>query len=153
MNLPLDASQDQSNCPPDYYRRNNGMLHQIPTNDVPAPSQSPLTPADLAALESMPREALLKLVQRVGGAIWGYALADDVERAEAARLKLYNLGMSATEVHKVVPALDKWFDRTLGKAAQVVSMNVTGSVENKIMLPATRRFLDSFIEPVVTIDQ
>lgn len=119
MNLPQDASSDQSNCPPDYYRRSNGMLHQIP-----AESDKPIeTPdIDLASLESMTKEALISLIQRVGGAIWGYALKSDDERAEAARLKLYAMGMDSTEVHKVVPALDKWFDRTVGRAKQQIEL-------------------------------
>ncbi len=35
MKLPPDASEDQSNCQPGYYRRNNGMMVQIP-DDKPA---------------------------------------------------------------------------------------------------------------------
>lgn len=83
-----------------------------------------LTAPELEKLEGMSREELLTLVRMVYGAIWGYALADDTQKADAARLKLYNMGMSATEVHKVVPALDKWFDRTSGKAAQSIAMTV-----------------------------
>jgi hypothetical protein len=123
MNLPADASDDQSNCPPDYYRRKNGMLHQIPVIDAVAASNAP----DLSRLGDMSREELITLIKMVSGAIWGYALLDDTQKVEAARLKLYNLGMTSTEVHKVVPALDKWFDRSLGKAPQSIAM----TVENK----------------------
>lgn len=86
--------------------------------------------ADLCILDKMTREQLIALITTVGGAIWGYALMNDEQKAEAARLKLYNLGMSSNEVQKVVPALDKWFDRTQGKAAQAVKLEVKGEVEH-----------------------
>ena len=34
MNLPADASLDQSNVPADYYRNAGGMLHQLPKSEV-----------------------------------------------------------------------------------------------------------------------
>lgn len=127
MNLPIDASTDQANCPPGYYRRANGMLHQLTADVEVRIGEDSLSEADLSRLEGMSKEELLTLIKRVSGAIWGYALQDDTERAEAARLKLYNLGMTSSEVHKVVPALDKWFDRTSGKAPQSLAL----TVENK----------------------
>ena len=89
-------------------------------NAAPMPSSTP----DLSQIDSMDVEALRNLIRKVAGAIWGYAMMDDQQKAEAARLKLYNMGMSASEVHKVVPALDKWFDRTQGKAPQSIAMTV-----------------------------
>lgn len=134
MNLPADAAQDQSNCPPDYYRRSNGMLHQIPADNAPVASETP----DLTRLDEMSREELITFIKTVSGAIWGYALDDNEQKAEAARLKLYNMGMSATEVHKVVPALDKWFDRTAGKAPQSIAMKVEDAGLSKV---STERLL------------
>lgn len=114
-----------NDIPSGYFRDEDGMLRQLQDGGNGAIETRPnLTDDELATLHTMTKEGLISLVQRVGGAIWGYALQDDAERAEAARLKLYNLGMTATEVHKVVPALDKWFDRTSGKAPQSVAMTV-----------------------------
>lgn len=104
---------------------------------------------DLASLEAMTKEALISLIQRVGGAIWGYALVSDDERAEAARLKLYAMGMDATEVHKVVPALDKWFDRTQGKAAQSVTMKVDNTIT--ISIDDRRRAADAKAEEMLNL--
>lgn len=99
----------------------------------------------LPDLDHMTKEELIALVRCVGGAIWGYALDDNEQKAEAARLKLYNLGMSATEVHKVVPALDKWFDRTAGKAPQSIAIATTSTVEHLVLLPETKRFMDEIL--------
>lgn len=104
---------------------------------------------DLTSLEAMSKEALISLIQLVGGAIWGYAMLNDDERAEAARLKLYAMGMDSTEVHKVVPALDKWFDRTQGKAAQSVTMKVDNTVT--ISIDDRRRAADAKAEEMLNL--
>lgn len=80
---------------------------------------------DLTRLDSMSREELIALVKTVGGAIWGYVLDDDKQKAEAARLKLYNKGMTSSDIKDMVPALDKWFDRTMGKASQAIEITST----------------------------
>ncbi len=59
MNLPKDASSDQSNCPPDYYRRSNGMLHQLGNDIATIPG---LTDDDLRKLA---REGLSTLLQSI----------------------------------------------------------------------------------------
>lgn len=104
---------------------------------------------DLTSLDTMPSEALRDLIRLVGGAIWGYALMDDTQKAEAARLKLYNLGMSSNEVSKVVPALDKWFDRTSGKAPQSVVMDVKDSRLDKLPIDQLIRLAAMLDEPVI----
>ena len=108
-----------------------------------------IPPSDLARMDVMSREELLGLIKRVAGAIWGYALKDDTEKAEAARLKLYNLGMSSEEVHKVVPALDKWFDRTQGKAPQAVEMTVKKSPVERLSDEEFIHYLALLPNPVV----
>jgi len=113
----------------------------------------------LATLDTMNAEQLRGLILSVAGAIWGYAMMDDDQKAEAARLKLYNLGMSATEVHKVVPALDKWFDRTQGKAPQSIALDVKDTRMDKMPIDRLLRLAAMLDEPVIiaplptTIDQ
>lgn len=120
-------------------------LYEDVTDKPGKPTEGP--PMD--SLEAMSREELIALIKTVGGAIWGYALKDDEEKSEAARLKLYNLGMSSNEVQKVVPALDKWFDRTKGKAAQSIALNVKDDRMDKLpvdQLLALAKMLD---EPII----
>lgn len=104
--------------------------------------------ADLSAIDTMDADSLRKLIRSVSSVIWGYALMDDTQKAEAARLKLYSMGMSAKEVYKVVPALDKWFDRSLGKAHQSIALDVKDdrkqiAIEDLILLASKMR------EPVI----
>lgn len=109
----------------------------------------PIDPATMAKLVDLPKHELLALIVRVAGATWGYALMSDEDKAEAARLKLYSMGMTATEVHKVVPALDKWFDRTKGKAPQSIALDVK---DDRMAKMATDRLLwlaGQMREPVV----
>lgn len=123
-----------------------GKFSTVEISEEAIQSQSPtnaLTSDILEKLEGYSKEELIALIKRVSGAMWGYALLDDEQKAEAARLKLYNLGMTATEVHKVVPALDKWFDRTVGKAAQSIQLDANMNV---VTVNATIRFAD---QPIV----
>lgn len=146
--MPQDASSDQSNCPSGYYRNASGMVMQKPDSS-PIASANEISPADLARLDTLTREELLELIRKAAGAIWGYALMDDAQKAEAARLKLYNLGMSATEVHKVVPALDHWFDRTQGKAPQSVAMTVEDKGLSRIDTDRLIRLAGMLDDPVI----
>lgn len=159
MNLPADASNDQSNCPPDYYRRSNGMLHQI--SDSP-PTNTPPSAIDLTSLDHMSREDLIALVARYMRQCGDAPCMSKEETAQAMRDVLAEtalrpvvagLNMKA-DIQSRMTAIDKWLDRSEGKAAQVqtVTMNVQGSIDHKVMLPATRAFLDSFIEHADTID-
>lgn len=108
--------------PDNYEMKKNPTSAKIVTSDTP----------DISGIEDMDAEQLRNLIRKVAGAIWGYAIMDDEQKAEAARLKLYNMGMTSSEVHKVVPALDKWFDRTQGKAPQSIAMVVKTSPESKL---------------------
>lgn len=123
MNLPSDASDDQSNCPPDYYRRSNGILHQIPSMEPVAPSNA-ITDDVLANLSNMPQEALISLIQRVSGAMWGIGLKTKEDIAEAFKLKLAISGMAEKDMFKALPIMREWFDRELGKASQSIAMTV-----------------------------
>lgn len=113
------------------------------------PTSAPISAGDMAMLDSMNREELINLIRSVSSAIWGYALMDDAHKAEAARLKLYNMGMSSTEVHKVVPALDKWFDRTQGKAPQSIAMTVKDDGLDKISTARLIRLAAMLDEPII----
>lgn len=62
MNLPSDASTDQDNCPPDYYRRSNGMLHQIPSKVDSIAAPLSLTDEEL---RTMARDKLSALLQSI----------------------------------------------------------------------------------------
>lgn len=121
MNLPADASQDQNNCPLDYYRRNNGMLHQLPVNEVETRSNE-LTPAQFSALDAMSKDELIALVQRVSGAMWGYALQTKDEKREALRLKVYAIAMGSAQDAVTLKAANDWLDRDEGKATQRVQL-------------------------------
>lgn len=97
-------------------------------SSVPGESEQPasqvVAPVDISGIDTMEAPALRNLIRTCYGVLAGFALLSDDEKAEAARLKLYSLGMTSNEVHKVVPALDKWFDRTAGKAPQSIAMTV-----------------------------
>lgn len=104
---------------------------------------------DLAAIDTMDAIALRDLIRTCYGTIAGYALLNDDEKAEAARLKLYSLGMTSNEVHKVVPALDKWFDRTQGKAPQSISMDVRDDRLDKMPIDDLLRLAAMMREPMI----
>ena len=86
----------------------------------------PLSDAEVEALATLPAGELIALVRASLGAAKyiRYGLLTQAERMEAARMKLYDKGMTAEEVREIVPALDKWMDRTEGKVSQSVDLNV-----------------------------
>ncbi len=123
MTLPLDASSDQTgNIPPDYYRRNNGMLHQIP-KDAPQPPQTQLTAAELERLGDMTQQQLVGLIKRVSGAMWGIGMQTQEERDAAILLKLSILALTSEEAKDVVSTAKEYFDRSRGRPMQSIDLN------------------------------
>ncbi len=123
MNLPGDASQDQSNCPPDYYRRSNGMLHQKPMDNVPTDTQSPLSAEELSGYESYTIDQLKTLVRRLICQCGYAATITDEETAQAmldvlaeTALKpvLHGTSMKA-DITSRLTAVERWLDRKKGK--------------------------------------
>jgi hypothetical protein len=94
MILPSDASSDQSNCPPDYYRRNTGMLHQIGDTKAPEHVLPEIDTEDPAALRTLAKTRLIEIIR-----------------------------LSAPTT-ALVPAIKELLDRVDGKAAQSIAMTV-----------------------------
>lgn len=128
--LPADASSDQSNCPPDYYRRSNGMLHQITINTAPNVGQSPLTAAELAKLSEMDREGLLSLIRLCDAKKVRYAMLTKEEKRERLKLRIYGIAEDSDNEPVVIKAANDWLDREDGKAMQQIRQetNIMGSI-------------------------
>lgn len=131
MNLPADASNDQSNAPPGYYRRINGMLHQLQANDTETGSNA-LTEAQLSALDAMTKEELIALVQRMARQCGMVAAMSEDETAQAmldtlahTALKPIIQGVNMrADIQNRLSSIDKWLDRTKGKAIQRIDQRV-----------------------------
>jgi len=135
MKLPLDAAQDQSNCPTNYYRRNNGMLHQIDGNVSPEESNAP----DLTRLDAMTREQLIALVERMARQCGMVAAMSKEETAQAMRDVLADIALKPllngdkAEIRARMDAIDKWLDRTEGKpAGSAPQLNIGASGDMRI---------------------
>lgn len=127
MNLPLDASKDQSNCPAGYYRRKDDMLHQIEGVTKSASDSSP----DLSRLDSMTPDELKSLIKRISGARWGeVALMSADERYAAIIDKAAYLALTASDVNEFIKAGTQYMERTKGKVADRIeqSVSVSGNV-------------------------
>ena len=142
MNLPADASQDQSNCPQGYYRRSNGMLHQIgetkatPSDTCQHCQRRDPTSEEVAKLEAMDRVELVALVRRIYKAGWGYgkltgkdllemALKTKDEAYEALKLTALTLAHNAKDWREFHALATFWSERERGKPVQSVNANVT----------------------------
>lgn len=117
MNLPADAATDQSNCPPDYYRRNNGMLHQIPACNAIQPNEPSLSASDIARLEQMTREELLEIMQKcIAAAGWiNLGLLTEIEIKSVLRLQLLDMGVRSKDDKVKLSAINQLLDRIEGK--------------------------------------
>lgn len=103
---------------------------QQPTDQSP-----PISASDLARLDGMSREELVKLIRTVSGAGWGnigntgadlisHYLRTHDEVSEAIKLRLATGGLTEKDMFKALPLMREWMDRQTGKPAQSIAMTV-----------------------------
>lgn len=95
----------------------------VPEQSLLVVAAAPI-PFDAAKLEEMTKNELIELLMRIGGAVCGIAMQTPEEIAEAFKLKLAINGLGERDMFKALPIMKEWFDRTMGKAAQSVSLTV-----------------------------
>ncbi len=95
-----------------------------PANQLVIEDEYTIDQDTLDQLHRMDKEALISLIQRVSGAMWGVGLKTKEDIAEAFKLKLAIGGMTEKDMFKALPIMREWFDRELGKAAQSIAMTV-----------------------------
>jgi type IV pilus biogenesis protein CpaD/CtpE len=127
MNLPADASKDQSNCPPDYYRRNNGMLHQLqpeqPVNEV-----KPLSDDELRLMARDKLSALLQSLDAKSNPSLVLAVAREVmDRIEGKPMQRIKQDTTVSFDLKANSALLNRFREKLGVKDTIVIDGTTGS--------------------------
>ena len=110
-------------------------LGRIGNTDNP---REKITEETLEKLEEMSKDELIKLIRKVGGAMFGVGLLNDDEAFEAVKLKLLNMGLSYESASNSLPSLKEWADRAKGKAVQSVSMKIENDPLSKI---STERLL------------
>ena len=84
-------------------------------------------------LHTFSKEQLLDIIKRVGGAMWAIGAKTDDEIAEAMRLKMAMGGLNEPQIHKALPAMREWFDRTKGKPTQSVDLTQRIGVVQLVM--------------------
>ena len=104
---------------------------------------------DWETIKNMERGQLLAMIKAIGGACWGLWTLNEEERKEAADFKLYTLGMASNEVHKAIPSLKEWRDRTTGKAAQSIQLTVKDEGLDKLSTEKLLRLAALLDEPVL----
>ena len=119
MNLPNDASADQSNCPDGYYRRSNGMVMQIPAIQQAQQSSPAVDINDSGALKALAMETLVEIVQ------------------------------TAPRNVSLVGAIRELIDRIDGKAPQSVSMTVKQDNASKLSDDQLAALLAMLPDPVI----
>lgn len=134
--LPADAAVDQDNCPQGYYRRTNGMLHQIPTETPVDPNKPPF---DLSAIDSMDAEQLRVLCRRMACQCGLVANMSEEETAQAmldvlaeTALKPVSGANMKADIQARMVAIEKWLDRKQGKPIQ----------QNAVVIEDKRDMLD-----------
>lgn len=102
---------------------------KISNGDAAKPAETTVTPAELAALEGMTKDALVNLIRRVGGAVWGIGMMTDDQAYDAVCLKLLHGGLTEKDIWKALPTLREWVDRKRGKSVQtIVQTNLNANV-------------------------
>lgn len=144
MNLPADASPDQSNCPPDYYRRLNGMLHQIDQQNSFGNSGS-ITESDLASLEAMDKEALISLVQRMSRQCGMVAAMSEDDIRQAFLDRMAHIGLTA-KAAEALAAMEKRMDRVEGKPMQRQQSLVAVADASKPLPDNDRKALEHYFK-------
>lgn len=70
----------------------------------------PISKADLQALRNLDKNALIQLILRVSGAMWGVALLDEFAIADALLLKLARDGLNSKKNNELVKNIKEWID-------------------------------------------
>lgn len=96
-------------------------ISHVPGNKSSDEESGPLS--DLSAIDSMDADSLRKLIRTTAGAFWGYALTDRKEIAEAMKLRLAHIGLTADAKDALV-AIERWLDREEGRPLQSVKAEV-----------------------------
>ena len=125
------------------------LVEQANERKEQSPPQKGLCGDYLARLEHMSRGESINLIRCLPSTQIEYSLLTEPERAERAKMKLYSLGMDSTEVYKVVPSLEKWFDRTSGKAPQFIAMTVKDEGMSKIATDNLIRLAAMLDDPIL----
>ena len=137
------------NFPADIHPANYEMKRKEKPLQPRTEAKGPIDAETLAALESMPRDDLVSLIQRVAGASWGIGLKTKEQREEAILLRLAALALTSDEAKDVVATAREYFDRVKGKPTQQVTMDAKLTFEPLII----RRIDIAAIENGVVIDQ
>lgn len=98
-----------------------------PNGKPPCASDKPrerITQEILDKLDGMNKPELIKLIKKVGGAMWGIGLMSDDEAFECVRLKLLTTGLTSESANSSLSVLKEWSDRTKGKPAQSIAMKI-----------------------------
>ena len=74
----------------------------------------------LTTLHIMRKDALISLIQRVSGAMWGIGLQTEEQTAEAMLLKLAINGLTSQDNKDSLANINAWLDRKRGKPAQYI---------------------------------
>lgn len=114
------------------------------------PPAEPLSIDTLERLETMPKNELRALLERVCGARWGeVAVMTKEQRIDAAKLKLWHEGLTSKEMTKYLPALREAMDRDTGKPAQSIAMTVENKGLDQLATDKLLRLASMLDEPVI----
>lgn len=125
--------------------KEDGTLERVESGQSSSDSQSPLSADVLARLGEMTREELLTLVRRFACQCGVAAMMSREETAQAMRDKLAEIALKPitpglnlkADIGSCIAAIDKWLDRTVGKAVQPIAQKIEMNV-NPLVLAAQR---------------
>src|ERR1700742_3249032 len=70
----------------------------------PPPAEQTIDEDTLSSLNNMTKEALILLIRRVGGAMWGVGIMTTEQRREAMKLKIAGIALTARDNQTVLKA-------------------------------------------------
>ena len=145
MNLPADASNDQTNCPPGYYRRNTGMMHQLP--ETVTSDKDTLSASDMARLKDKTHDELITFIRTLTGALGmiPLGLLSQDELKACTRLRLAELAINCKDDKTALAAIGQLLDRLEGKPLQSVDLNQKVGIVAIVMEAAKLRKDDTLL--------
>ena len=152
LKLQYDSKMKEfENFPADIHPANYEMKRKEKPVEVKQPGG--IDPATFATLQTLDKEALISLIERVAGAMWGIGLKTKEQRREAILLRLAVLALTSKEAKDVVATARELFDRETGKPIQQVDASVRMTFEPLVIRRIDIAALDVVENQLVTTTQ
>ena len=121
--------------------KETGQLQKVAIGEQLLTKGESIDEKTLSTLHDMSKDALIELIKRVSGAMWGVGLMTKQETGEAMLLRLAIDALSTDDARVALANIREWLDRERGKPAQYIEQRIGKVGESKASELTTEQLL------------